>query len=487
MDAVGETSLREAQDAGWAEHEPEHHGPVAHAPRRPLRALANLKCDTLVSDLFFLAEICMISLLGILAAYLWADTALTIWTQLHPQAMLYMLVPAGAAALLQANGLYGFERLASFSNALPRVIGYVCATFGLALVVDLGFHPGEPFSGYWLVAWLVTALIGLTFLRGAASWLCNRLIKGGAVQHSVAVIGTADAAQAVVEALKQQIKFVELTGVFSPGSEVGSALEGAREGAFDRIVVATDTPSSERIRRVLGELHHVPCAVQIALPLSAPLPGAQQPALALFDVQSAPISGWGLLVKRCVDILLASAGLLVLAPVLALAALAIKLDSPGPVLFTQQRHGLNRKIFKIFKLRSMSVMEDGAHAVQASRKDARVTRVGAVLRKTSIDELPQLLNVLRGDMSLVGPRPHPLSLDDQYVGELEIYSSRHKVKPGITGWAQIHGHRGPTDKPGLMQSRVQHDLEYINNWSLWLDLKIIAATPFLGVMHRNAV
>ncbi|MEM1200715.1 MAG: exopolysaccharide biosynthesis polyprenyl glycosylphosphotransferase [Pseudomonadota bacterium] len=487
MDAVGETSLRDVQDAGWAEHEPEHHEPVARAPKRPLQALAALKFDTLVSDLFFLAEICLISLLGILAAYLWGDTALTIWTQLHPQAMLYMLVPAGAAALLQANGLYGFQRLAAFPSAFPRVMGYVGAAFGLALVADFGFHPGEPFSGFWLLAWLVTALIGLTALRGAAGWLCNRLIKGGAVQHSVAVIGSSDAAQAVIEALEQHIKFVELTGVFSGSSQLHSVLDSAREGAFDRIVIATDDPSSARTRHMLGELHHVPCAVQIALPLSAPLPGAQQPALALFDVQSAPISGWGLLAKRGVDIVLASAGLLILTPVLALAALAIKLDSSGPVLFTQRRHGLNRKIFKIFKLRSMSVMEDGARAVQASRKDARVTRVGAFLRKTSIDELPQLLNVLRGDMSLVGPRPHPLSLDDQYAGELEIYSSRHKVKPGITGWAQIHGHRGPTDKPGLMQSRVQHDLEYINNWSLWLDLKIIAATPFLGVMHRNAV
>lgn len=487
MDAIGETSLREARDAGWAEHEPEPHAPVARAPGRPLRALAALKCDTLVSDLFFLAEICMISVFGILAAYLWADTPLTIWTQLHPQAMLYMLVPAGAAALLQANGLYGFARLATFSGSLVRVIGYVCAAFGLALVVDFGFHPDEPFSGFWLVAWLVAALLGLTLLRGIAGWFCNRLIRGGAVQHALAVIGTPSAAQAVVDALQHQIKFIELAGVFAPGSQSEPVMAGAREGVFDRIVIATDDPSSPQTGRMLSNLQHVPCAVQIALPLNTPLPGARQPALALFDVQAAPISGWGLLIKRGLDIFLASAGLLVLAPLLALAALAIKLDSPGPVLFTQQRHGLNRKIFKIFKLRSMSVMEDGAHAVQAARKDARVTRVGAFLRKTSIDELPQLLNVLKGDMSLVGPRPHPLSLDDQYADELAIYSSRHKVKPGITGWAQIHGHRGPTDKPGLMQSRVQHDLEYINNWSFWLDLKIIAATPFLGVMHKNAV
>ncbi len=487
MDAIGETSLREAQDAGWVGSAPEHLTPQERAPARPLKALAALKCDTLVSDLFFLAEIGMISVLGILAAFLWSDTPLTIWTQLHPQAMLYMLVPAGAAALLQANGLYAFERLAAFSGSALRVISYVSLAFGLALLLDFGFHPGELFSGLWLVAWLISSLIGLAALRGAVSWFCNRLISGGAVQHAVAVIGTPDAAHAVIDALRPQIKFVELAGVFAPGSHSRSVLEGARDQAFDRVVIATDDPASARTRRALAELNQIPCAVQIAIALNTPLAGGTQPTLALFDVQAAPIGGWGLLIKRGLDVCLAAAGLLVLAPVLALAALAIKLDSPGPVLFTQQRHGLNRKVFKIFKLRSMSVMEDGAHAVQASRRDARVTSVGAFLRKTSIDELPQLLNVLKGDMSLVGPRPHPLSLDDQYAGELETYASRHKVKPGITGWAQIHGHRGPTDKPGLMQSRVQHDLHYINNWSFWLDLKIIAATPLLGVMHKNAV
>ena len=487
MDAMGETSFREAPDAGWANGEPERQAPAAERSSRPLRGLVDLRCDRLISDLLFLAEICAISLLGVLAASLWADMPLSHVMKLHPQAVPYLLVPAGAGALLQANGLYGFERLAGFTGSIVRVIGSVCAAFGFALLVDFGLQSGQGFAGLWLAAWLAFTLIGLLMLRAAAGWLCRQLIQSGAVQQSVAIVGTQDTAQSVVDVLKDETRLFETAGVFAPGTQSMALLKAARNGDFDRIVIATDDATNDHVARILSELRHVPCAVQVALPLHRAVPGVPEPALVLFDVQGKPINGRGLMVKRGLDICLAAAGLLVLAPMLAVVALAIKLDSPGPVFFAQRRHGLNRKEFKIFKLRTMSVMEDGAHAVQAARKDARVTRVGSLLRKTSIDELPQLFNVLRGDMSLVGPRPHPLSLDNQYAGELETYSSRHKVKPGITGWAQIHGHRGPTDKPGLMQSRVQHDLHYINNWSFWLDLKIIAATPFLGVIHKNAV
>lgn len=487
MDAIGETSFREAPESGWADSEPERQTRAADRPSRPLRGLSDLRCDRLISDLLFVVEICVISLLGVLAAFLMADMPLTLWTQLHPQIVPYMLVPAGTAALLQANGLYGFERLAGFSSSIARVIGSVCAAFGFSLLVDFALQSGQAFSGLWLAAWLAFTVIGLLVLRAGAGWLCHRLMQAGAVQQSVAIVGTPDAARSVMEALKDETRLIETAGVFAPSTQLVALLTGARDGVFDRVVIASDNVSSSRIAHMLSTLRHLPCAVQIALPLHRAVPGVTEPALALVDVQSKPISGRGLVVKRGLDICLATAGLLVLAPMLAVVALAIKLDSPGPILFAQRRHGLNRKEFKIFKLRTMSVMEDGAHAVQAARKDARVTRVGAVLRKTSIDELPQLFNVLRGDMSLVGPRPHPLSLDNQYASELETYSSRHKVKPGITGWAQINGHRGPTDKPGLMQSRVQHDLHYINNWSFWLDMKIIAATPFLGVIHKNAV
>jgi undecaprenyl-phosphate galactose phosphotransferase/putative colanic acid biosynthesis UDP-glucose lipid carrier transferase len=186
-----------------------------------------------------------------------------------------------------------------------------------------------------------------------------------------------------------------------------------------------------------------------------------------------------------VDVIGASIGLLILAPLMILTAVAVKLDSPGPVFFRQKRNGFNAKQFSIFKFRSMTVMEDGAVVTQAQRFDPRVTRVGKVLRRSSIDEIPQLLNVLLGDMSLVGPRPHALAHDDHYGDLLSEYAFRHHVKPGITGWAQVRGYRGETAQVEQMKGRVDCDIWYINNWTLTLDIKIIMMTCFEVVHNRN--
>ena len=168
--------------------------------------------------------------------------------------------------------------------------------------------------------------------------------------------------------------------------------------------------------------------------------------------------------------------LLALSPLLAIVAAAIKLDSPGPVIFRQRRNGFNGRQFEIYKFRTMNVLEDGAVIRQAKKRDNRVTAVGRLLRRSSIDELPQLFNVLKGDMSLVGPRPHALAHDDEYGKLIANYAFRHHVKPGITGWAQVNGFRGETLRIESMMERIEADLWYINNWSLWLDLRIMLAT-----------
>jgi putative colanic acid biosynthesis UDP-glucose lipid carrier transferase len=204
-------------------------------------------------------------------------------------------------------------------------------------------------------------------------------------------------------------------------------------------------------------------------------------------VQPKPIRDWGYVVKLLFDYVAATACILLFAPLMLCIAVAIKLDSPGPVFFRQRRHGFNHRIIGIYKFRSMTVVENGERIVQARKNDPRVTRVGKFLRRTSLDELPQLFNVLRGEMSLVGPRPHALAHNQLYRDRLDRYASRHRVKPGMTGWAQIKGLRGPTEDPEKMRLRVRMDLHYIENWSLWLDLKIIAITPFVGFIHRNAL
>jgi len=190
--------------------------------------------------------------------------------------------------------------------------------------------------------------------------------------------------------------------------------------------------------------------------------------------------------KRSLDLAIVFAALLLLAPLLAVLAAAIKLDSNGPLLFRQRRIGKGGHVFSIYKFRSMRVLEDGGVVTQAVKDDTRVTRVGRFLRAFSLDELPQLFNVLKGDMSLVGPRPHAVAHDDYYSARLPDYVLRHQVKPGITGWAQIHGHRGPTPTLDLMQLRIEHDVWYVRHASLRLDIEIILRTPLEVISRRNA-
>lgn len=202
------------------------------------------------------------------------------------------------------------------------------------------------------------------------------------------------------------------------------------------------------------------------------------------ELQRAPLTSPERAVKRIVDIVLASIALALLSPIFFIAALAIKLDSRGPVIFKQRRNGFNSRLFLIYKFRSMTVMEDGAVVKQAQRNDQRVTRVGAFLRRSSIDELPQLLNVLKGDMSLVGPRPHALAHDNEYKALIAKYAFRHHVKPGMTGWAQVNGLRGETGRLEQMVERVKLDLWYINHWSLAFDISILLRTCFEVLRNR---
>ena len=202
------------------------------------------------------------------------------------------------------------------------------------------------------------------------------------------------------------------------------------------------------------------------------------------EVQRASLTAFEQALKRTLDVVGALTGLILLLPLLAIVSVAIKLDSKGPVLFRQVRIGFSGRAFRIYKFRTMTVTEDGDVIPQARRNDARVTRIGRLLRRTSIDELPQLLNVLKGEMSLVGPRPHALAHDNQYTRLIANYSFRHHMKPGITGWAQVCGFRGATPTVDLMEQRLERDLWYINNWSIWLDIKTVLMTT-VRVMSQD--
>ncbi len=208
--------------------------------------------------------------------------------------------------------------------------------------------------------------------------------------------------------------------------------------------------------------------------------------LASLQLTRMPLTTFEVAQKRLFDLVFAAIALLALTPLLIVVAVLISLDSPGPVFFVQRRFGFNQQPFRIIKFRTMRTLDDGAVVPQAVRDDPRLTRVGAWLRRWNIDEIPQLFNVLTGDMSLVGPRPHALSHDREYEQRISLYARRHNVKPGITGWAQINGFRGVTDTDEKMRKRVEYDLFYIDNWSLWLDLKIIARTVLSSTAYCNA-
>ena len=220
--------------------------------------------------------------------------------------------------------------------------------------------------------------------------------------------------------------------------------------------------------------------------LSAGAPEVPWPSLVSVDHNVLqPLSGIGAVIKRLEDFVFGSIALALAFPLMVLISLAVKLDSTGPALFCQARSGRNREIIKVYKFRTM-YQHGSTEFRQASRDDPRITRIGAFLRRTSLDELPQLLNVIQGSMSLVGPRPHPLKLDDDFRYVIPALGSRYCVKPGITGWAQINGYRGETRRIEDMAARIEHDRWYIRHWSPWLDVKILVLTVFKGWTHKNA-
>jgi putative colanic acid biosynthesis UDP-glucose lipid carrier transferase len=207
------------------------------------------------------------------------------------------------------------------------------------------------------------------------------------------------------------------------------------------------------------------------------------PVASIFESPFYGVDGW---LKRFEDVVLGTAILFFIFPLMLLIALSIKLTSPGPVIFKQRRYGLKGEVIEVWKFRSMTVCEDELDVPQAKRSDPRITPLGRLLRRSSLDELPQFINVLQGQMSIVGPRPHAVAHNEQYRELIYGYMLRHKVKPGITGWAQINGWRGETDTLDKMQKRVEHDLYYINNWSIWLDIRIILMTITKAVGDKNA-
>jgi putative colanic acid biosynthesis UDP-glucose lipid carrier transferase len=412
------------------------------------------------------------------------------------------------AALLTANfthvaGIYRPVALASTSLQVVRL----AAAWTMVALAVLAFvfvtEIAEWLNPTWAMRWFFGVLACFTVTRVLIWERRRRMRRHGDLTIRIALVGARDLGRKVLEQLRQD-PYVQVVGVFDTLDPGETTIEGVpyrgsvkdlvrlvRKERVDEIVIAMIDRSEEEVASVLAKLRDVPINTKFCahtLRFNLPVRGySTVGGLPLLHVFQRPLGAWGQVLKGVEDRVLGLILLILALPVMAVIAVLVKLDSPGPVLFRQKRYGFNNNDITVFKFRSMRNDPNPDPSVpQAQRNDPRVTRIGAFLRKSSLDELPQLFNVLQGTMSLVGPRPHAVAHNEHYAAVIDGYLGRHRVKPGITGWAQVNGYRGETDTPEKMRMRVQYDLYYIDNWSLSLDLKILLMTIFVGFVNRNA-
>ena len=378
--------------------------------------------------------------------------------------------------------------------AIGRVLLNLATAFMVVIVIGYGLKEAEIHSRLWFALSFVIAFVLVLVKNWTVRLLAATDALGAAVAERIAIFGDLTLATSLRRSLMRELgNLCVVTTYEGPGVD-GTALDrlisDGLANRLDRVVFCLRSEDAHRLKDFVEAICYLPVKIEASIAHDEFHDLREQLLVnrdhLLIDLDDRPQGDWRALLKRVIDVVAGFLMLLAVAPILGLAALAIKWESKGPVFFRQRRHGWNHSVFTVWKLRTMTVQEDGDKIVQATRNDARVTRVGSFLRKTSIDELPQLLNVLSGEMSLVGPRPHALAHNLQYSELIKCYAIRHKVRPGLTGWAQVKGLRGNSENIADMVSRAEADVWYIQNWSLLLDLKIILMTPFALLLHRNA-
>lgn len=361
------------------------------------------------------------------------------------------------------------------------------------------------YSRAWMALFYVSGLVTLVPVRRMLTHLTLWASRSGIVSaKKIFVVGAEQRITEFLQRYRPAQLGIEVTGCCplpllpGPLSAAGSqtltreleyALIQAREAHPDAVVLLAPWTATDAVKQTAEKFGVLPAELHLGpdrmLEEFTNAELLRLGPISTLQLAAAPMGTLQWLAKRLMDVVIAAAALVALAPLFAIVAILIKLDGRGPVFFRQRRYGYNQRTFWIVKFRSMRVTEDGPEIRQATRDDNRVTRLGRFLRRWNIDELPQLINVLKGDMSLVGPRPHALSHNLEYENKIRLYARRHNVKPGITGWAQVHGFRGETDD-NRMRNRVEYDLYYIEHWSLWLDIQILARTVISPKSYRNA-
>jgi Undecaprenyl-phosphate glucose phosphotransferase len=412
---------------------------------------------------------------------------------------------------LQTADIYQVQAFRTPYSECIRLVVALSLLFLLVAAIMFFAKLGDYYSRVWLAGFYGVGLVALVGSRMCLYGLVRHWTAEGRLDRRAVVVGGGDAGEGLVDALKHQRESdVKVIGLFDDRGEdrapavcggllklgsVDDLVEFARLTRVDLVIFSLPISAEGRILQMLKKLWVLPVDIRLSAHSNKlqfrPRSYSYIGSVPVIDVFDRPITDWDVVMKWLFDKLVGSLALIAAAPVMALVALAIKLDSRGPVFFKQKRYGFNNEMIEVFKFRSMYADKTDATASKlVTKDDPRVTRVGRFIRKTSLDELPQLINVVfKGNLSLVGPRPHAVhakAADQLYDEAVDGYFARHRVKPGITGWAQINGWRGETDSEVKIQRRVEHDLYYIENWSVLFDLYILAMTPLALAKTENA-
>ncbi len=415
-----------------------------------------------------------------------------------------------SVVLFELSDMYQIAALRRPFANFGRLLLIWAGTFALLAIAGFLLKMSSDFSRFWFGSWFAVGFGLLFTLRLVMSTLIRRWARNGMMERRAVIVGGGRAAEALIRSLEQQPdNDIRICGIFDDRDDrrsppivagypklgnVTELIEFARIARIDMLIVSLPLTAESRVLSLLKKLWVLPVDIRLSAhsnqlrfrPRSYSFIGSV-PMLDIFDK---PINNWDSVAKRAFDIVFSLLGITVFSPVMLATAIAIKLDSKGPVLFRQKRHGFNNEIIDVYKFRSMyTEMSDPTARNAVKKNDPRVTRVGRFIRKTSIDELPQFFNALLGSLSLVGPRPHAVSAQSHnklYHEVVDGYFARHRVKPGVTGWAQINGWRGEIDNDEKIKMRTEYDLYYIENWSLWFDLKILFLTPVRLLNTENA-
>ncbi|WP_175874387.1 undecaprenyl-phosphate glucose phosphotransferase [Burkholderia sp. BCC0397] len=442
---------------------------------------------------------------GLLVAAAWAAKR---WFDEAPwsaaDAALTAISIACALILFPLIGLYGNrERRMSWRRMWWVPAGLAVALcVGVMSVTALDWQSGA--APGWVIGWFVLSTVALVASHALRQWLGVQGAAHDAGRKPVALVGYRERCLALagrdareVGSPFQVAAIFDMSGApaldadkFEVHADLDRFVDCVRRAHVEEIWIVLPLSEADRIGAIVRAFDTDLVDIRFMPDLAGITPLHPRRAIRgrALDLVAAPLSARALAGKAMFDRVFAGLALVAIAPLMAAIAVAVKCSSPGPVLFRQQRRGAYGRIFTIYKFRTMREhdIDVPGEVRQATRGDPRITRVGALLRRTSLDELPQFLNVLKGDMSVVGPRPHAVEHDRFYQHRVDGYIQRYRIKPGITGWAQVNGHRGETDRVEKMQQRVEHDLYYLNNWSFGLDMRIVAATVVCGFTHRNA-